>query len=292
MCNKSVDTLLHGMNHRTVIKWCDSSRRIMKQMMAHYRLCPRNLTSKTCPAPAPIQDDNDNGGGGGNGGITTVFQAVCMAIHCYWPENPQYARVVEPKIESEMRRLLRQLDAEDAIALYALPRAGKGVWWPEYTRGWSQPDWNGEAGGVVTRQCREILGGVELGKPLPAWARDYDDDDYQDECEDDARAGENDLGEDRAVEVDENLYEREDEGQDEDDYQQEQHQTQVSVVKGLLVHLFFIYFLEAVLTKCMVGLISCCCSYIGRSRVRQRPRHHHVNGSARDSDTSKGTKHQ
>lgn len=153
----------------------------MKQTMAYYRLSPRTINTQVCVSPS---------------GELTVLAALCRAIHCYWPENPQFAAVVEPKVKAELLRLFRVLDAADAIALYKVPfTTGMAVWWPKYTRAWALPTWKGEVSGQVSKECRQMLNRVAFGGPVPAWATSEDEEEEDEHEHEEEEEGEREEAE-------------------------------------------------------------------------------------------------
>ncbi|KKY29819.1 hypothetical protein UCDDA912_g10252 [Diaporthe ampelina] len=131
----------------------------MKQELARYQLTPRDVASKMHLVVGAS--------------TCSVLQAICVKLHAYFPASPQHTAVVQPRIVSKLRAILRQLDRDGVVCVYALPFGmGSAVYYPAYTQAWPSETWDGSNGGSIEPGVVEQLRQVELGHAVPQQVRD------------------------------------------------------------------------------------------------------------------------
>ena len=123
ICNRDISVLVNRGGSSPPIRWCDQSVRVMKQELARYQLTPRDVASKMHLVVGAS--------------TCSVLQAICVKLHAYFPASPQHTAVVQPRIVSKLRAILRQLDRDGVVCVYALPFGmGSAVYYPAYTQAW------------------------------------------------------------------------------------------------------------------------------------------------------------
>lgn len=127
-------------------------------MAAHFQLSPSNILTKVA-----LQE-------GGDGRVISVFSYLCRLLKCDYPDHPQFNNVVHPKLVAHVNALLKDLHKRHVIVIYNLEGGSKkAVYWPEYTRRWSEPTWDcGLYGDTVPEEIRRTLARVSIGAEVPA----------------------------------------------------------------------------------------------------------------------------
>lgn len=85
------------------IRWCFFTERCIRQTLAGYRLTPSNFSTQLTE---------------GSEGLENVFDLLCRKICCYFPENPQFGKVVYPKLRRRIERIFRDLHDQNVIVIY------------------------------------------------------------------------------------------------------------------------------------------------------------------------------
>ncbi|OIW24228.1 hypothetical protein CONLIGDRAFT_636952, partial [Coniochaeta ligniaria NRRL 30616] len=167
VCNKTLAQLLHSKYQH--IAWCAHTNRKIHQIISAHKLTPGTIETQM------YRDSRDSNN---TEGQHNILDHICREVHCSFPDNPLFAKVVHPRLVRHIQNVMVRLDREDVIVIYKMAGgAGKGVYWPAYTRHWARDDWDASPGGTVEGlggDKRGVLIGIELGGPIPEWLDEGD----------------------------------------------------------------------------------------------------------------------
>jgi hypothetical protein len=137
-----------------MIPWCQATIRKINQIISAFQLTPDNVESQLWRDPSGREE--------------CILDMLCREVHCCFPENPQFARLIPNALARRVKAQMRELHKKQVVVIYELPDGGaKRVYWPPYTRDWQKADWDGEYGGRVDKETCEALALVAQGHAPP-----------------------------------------------------------------------------------------------------------------------------
>lgn len=177
VCGKPLSVIASSSGPASRIPWCPGVRRAVYQVAAHFRLSPSNIRTLLYTEPSSSSSSSSllssNSSSSSNDKVCSVFDLLCRQTNCYHPDHPQFSHVVEPKLERLVRSALYALHEEGRIVIWCNKGSTwKEAYWPEFTRIWVTPDWDGMFGDeTVDESLRKSLAEVCLGGTVPEAAR-------------------------------------------------------------------------------------------------------------------------